>query len=99
VVRMTAGDHRHVDRPEAVEVDRALRAGDYHPVLEGILQDGVDEDSHRTRLDQNRGMSEKRDLHVCPARGKHSPTYSDRAAPVLCNTRPSPRLRGSFLSR
>jgi hypothetical protein len=51
-----------------VKIDHALRAGDHHPVLEGIPQNGVHQDSHGTRLDQNRGMSEKRNLHGCPTR-------------------------------
>ncbi len=55
-----------------------------------ILQNGVHEDSHRTRLDQNRGMSEQRDLHGCPARGKHRLTHSDRAGSILANALPSP---------
>ena len=68
MVRMAVREDHHVDRPEAVEIDHALRAGDHHSVLEGILQNGVHQDSHGTRLDQNRCMPEKRDLHGCPAR-------------------------------
>ena len=69
MVRMTVRKDHHIDGSQAIEIDLALRAGDHHPTLEGVLQNGIHEDSHRTRLDQNRGMSEKRDLHVCPPAG------------------------------
>ena len=99
VVRMTVRKDHHIDRSEAVEIDHALRSGDHHPILEGILQNRVHQDSHRTRLDQNRGMSEKRDLHSRSAHGKHSLRHSDRAAPVVGAARPLRQLRGSRFNR
>ena len=83
MIRVTVRNDHHVDGTEAVEVERALRARNDHPALEGIPQNRIHQDSHRTRLDQNRGVSEKRDFHGCPRPAEAQP---DAPAPWIASS-------------
>ena len=63
VIRVAVRDDQHVDRWQSLRIDRTARARGHGAFLERIMKHRIHEAGRTLHLDQQRRVSEQRDLH------------------------------------